>query len=262
MFEVRSRLGKILLQVVVTVMVIPFLIPLIAMVQGSFRGRGWDNYVTVLSLPEVPVFFLNSAIIAVATIILVYICTTLAAFGFSKLRVRGKEIFFWMILACLTLPEVVLITPLFSTAVALGLYNSYWSVILPMAALQMPFTILLARNFVDGIPDELFDAAKVDGANTWSAFWHIILPLTRPITAAVVVLTFVNTWNAYLLPLIFLQSADKQTITLLPQYFISQFTNDQTRVLASAVIIAFPLIIAYIFAQKFFERGLAAGALK
>jgi ABC-type glycerol-3-phosphate transport system permease component len=262
MFEVRSRRARVALQIVATLLVIPFLIPLIAMVQGSFKGRGWDNYATVLALPEVPLFFLNSAIISACTIALVYVCTVLASFGFSKLRVRGKEFFFWAILVCLTLPEVVLVAPLFSTAVALGLFDTYWSVILPLAALQMPFTILLARNFVDGIPNELFDAAKVDGASTWSAFWHIILPLTRPISAAIVVLTFVNAWNAYLLPLIFLQGPEKQTVTLLPQYFISQFTNDQTRVLASAVIIAFPVIIAYLLLQRLFERGLAAGALK
>ena len=110
----------------------------------------------------------------------------LAAFGFSKLHIRGKEIYFWMMLACLTLPEVVLLTPLFATTLRLGLYDTYWAVVLPLAALQMPFAVLLARNFIDGIPDELFEAARVDGASVFTAFRYIIVPLTRPIAAAIV----------------------------------------------------------------------------
>ena len=132
----------------------------------------------------------------------------------------------------------------------------------PAAALQIPFAVLLARNFVDGIPNELIEAARVDGATNFQAFRHIMLPLTRPIMAAIVVLVFISAWNGYLLPLLFLQTPDMQTITLVPQYFIGQYNNDQTKVLAAALITALPVIIAYISFQRFFERGLAAGALK
>jgi ABC-type glycerol-3-phosphate transport system permease component len=243
-------------------MVVPFVFPLIAMVQGSLAGIGWGNYATVLSLGLLPRFFINSVLLSVAVLVIVLVCTLTAAFGFSKLHIRGKELFFWMLLAALTLPEVVLLAPLFATVTATGAYNSLWAVIVPAAALQIPFTVLLARNFVDGIPDELIEAARVDGANTWQAFLHIIMPLTRPIVAAIVVLVFINSWNGYLFPLLFLQTPEQQTITLVPQYFVGQFNNDQTKVLAAAVLTALPVLIAYISLQKFFERGLAAGALK
>lgn len=262
MFETRSRTSRIVLQLIATLLVLPFLFPLVAMVQGSLAGEGWKNYLTVLSVPEVPLFFRNSAIIATVTILIVYACTMLAAFGFSKLRIPGKEVYFWMLLAALTLPEVVLLTPLFATSTTLNLYDTYWAVILPLAALQIPFTVLLARNFINGIPDGLLEAARVDGANTATAFWYIILPLTRPIAAAIVVLTLIGAWNDYLLPLVFLQSPDEQTITLLPSFFVGQFSNDQTKVLASAVITAIPEVAAYLALQKLFERGLSAGALK
>ena len=167
-----------------------------------------------------------------------------------------------MMLAALTLPEVVLLTPLFSTAIRAGPYNTYFAVMLPLAALQIPFTVLLTRNFVDGIPDDLFDAARVDGANVAGVFWHIILPLTRPIAAAIIILTLIGAWNDYLLPLVFLQSPSTQTITLLPQFFVSEFSDDQTKVVASAVITAIPEIVAYLCLQRLFERGLTAGALK
>jgi ABC-type glycerol-3-phosphate transport system permease component len=262
MFETRRLSSKIILQVILTIMVLPFLFPLIAMVQESLAGQGWDNYRVVWDTGVVPEFFRNSAIIAAGVIIIVYALTMLAAFGFSKLHIRGREIYFWMMLAALTLPEVVLLTPLFSTAIRLGLYNTYFSVMLPLAALQIPFAVLLTRNFVNGIPDDLFDAARVDGASAARIFWRIILPLTRPIAAAIIILTLIGAWNDYLLPLVFLQSSATETITLLPSYFVSEFSDDQTKVVASAVITAIPEIIAYLCLQRLFERGLTAGALK
>jgi ABC-type glycerol-3-phosphate transport system permease component len=216
----------------------------------------------VLSLPLLPGFFLNSALMAASVILITLVLTLTAAFGFSKLRVVGKEIYFWLLLATLTLPGVVLIAPLFATVTQVGAYNTLWAVILPLAALQVPFTVLLARNFVDGIPDELIEAARVDGANMLRTFWHVLLPLTRPIIAAILVLTFINSWNEFLLPLLFLQTPDQQTVTLVPQYFVGQYNNDQTKVLAAAVLTGLPVVIAYIFLQRYFERGLAAGALK
>jgi len=262
MFETRRIRTRVGLQILLTVLVVPFVFPLVAMVQGSLAGAGWGNYATVLSLPLLPDFFRNSAVIAVAVIAIVLVCTMTAAFGFAKLRVPGKEIFFWLLLACLTLPGVVLLAPLFATVTQVGAYNTLLAVILPLAALQVPFTTLLARNFVDGIPDQLIEAARVDGANAFRIFWHILLPLTRPIMAAILVLVFINSWNEFLLPLLFLQTPDQQTITLVPQYFVGQYNNDQTKVLAAAVLTGLPVVVLYVCLQRFFERGLAAGALK
>jgi multiple sugar transport system permease protein/raffinose/stachyose/melibiose transport system permease protein len=262
MFEARTRGGRILLQVILSLMVLPYLFPLIAMVQGSLQGQGWGNYAAVTQVPGFFQFFVNSAIIAAGTIIIVYIVTMLAAYGFAKLHIRAREVYFWMLLACLTLPTVVLIAPLFVTATTLGLYNTYWAVILPLAALQVPFAVLLSRNFINGIPNELFEAARVDGASSIRGFIYLVIPLTRPIAAAVIIFTLIGAWNEYLLPLIFLQDQSTQTITLIPQFFIGQFSNDQTKVLASAVITAIPEVVAYLCLQRLFERGLSAGAIK
>src|ERR1700709_720885 len=109
MFETRKVRTRIGLQILPTVLVVPFLFPLIAVGQGSLAGSGWGNYATVLSLPLLPGFFINSAIIAASVIVIVMICTMMAAFVFSKLHVGGKEIYFWLLLACLTLPGVVLL---------------------------------------------------------------------------------------------------------------------------------------------------------
>ncbi len=262
MFEVRSWWGKGLLQILATLLVLPYLFPLVGMVQGSFAGDGWGNYRDVLQVPGFFRFFLNSAIIAAGVIILVYSVTMLAAYGFAKLHIRFREVYFWMLLACLTLPEVVLLTPLFATTQALGLFNTYWAVILPLAALQVPFAVLLTRNFINGLPDEMFEAARVDGATSMRGFLYLVIPLTRPIAAAVLIFTLIGAWNDYLMPLVFLQSQDTQTITLVPQFFVGEFSSDQTKILASAVLTAIPEIVAYLCLQGMFERGLAAGAIK
>lgn len=262
MFDIRSRPSRWGAQLLATLIVVPYLLPLVAMVQGSLAGQGLGNYTKVFATGVVPTYFLNSALIATATIALVYVCTMLAAFGFAKLRIGGKEVWFWLLLLALTMPEAVLLTPLFVTASTFDMYNELIAVILPLAALQVPFTVLLARSFFAGIPNELMEAGRIDGANVVRVFWHIVLPLTRPIAGAIVVLTLINSWNAFLLPLLMLNDPGKQVVTLLPTFFMSQYTNDQTGVLAAAVITAVPVIAAYLLLQRSFERGLAAGALK
>lgn len=262
MIKVRSLHKKILLQILLLVMTLPYLLPLIQMFLGSLGGRGFYNYVAVWNTGVVPTYFRNSLIISGGVIVLVYIFSMTAGFGFAKLNILGKETFFWLILVALTLPEVILLTPLFVTFQRLRLFNTFFAVILPLAALQLPFTILLTRNFDKGIPSELMEAAKIDGATTTQTFWHVILPLTKPIGSAIIMLTLINSWNSYLLPLLFLQRPAMQTVTLLPQYFQGEFTNDQTKILAAAVMTALPEIIAYLCMQKNFEKGMSAGALK
>lgn len=262
MFETRTFASRLTLQVLVTVAVIPFLIPIYAMVSRSFTGAGWGNYQAVIGVPGFFRFFLNSAIVAGGSILIIYVATMMASFGFSKLRIRSKEVYFWMLMAALTLPEVVLIAPLYSTAVKLGMLGTFWSVILPIAALQIPFTILVARGYIDGIPDTLFEAARMDGASTWRVFISILLPMAKPIAVALIVLVLINAWNAYLLPKVFLVNDDMGVVTLLPEFFKRQYNDDTPKVLAAAVVTAIPTIVAYILLQKQFERGMAAGAIK
>jgi raffinose/stachyose/melibiose transport system permease protein len=261
-FDVHGRASRIGLQLLATLMILPFLAPLVFGVQGSLGGLGLGNYAKVWNTGIVPTVFMNSAIISVCTIAIVYACTMLAAFGFSKLRIFGREVWFWAILAALTVPEAVILTPLFVVASNFDLYDELIAVILPLAALQVPFTILIARNFFDGVPNEIMEAARVDGANGLQVFWSIVLPLTRPITAAIIVFTLISSWNSYLLPMLMLTDQSKQVVTLLPSFFTSQYTNDQTGVLAAAVITAVPEVLVYLLFQKSFERGLSAGALK
>jgi raffinose/stachyose/melibiose transport system permease protein len=262
MFEARTIRGRLLLQLLVTIAVVPFLIPIVTMVARSLSGAGWANYAAVFAVPGFGRFFLNSAIVAGASILIVYLATMAASYGFSKLRIRRKEVFFWLMMAALTLPEVVLIAPLYATAVRLGLLGTFWAVILPIAALQIPFTVLITRGYVDGIPDALFEAARLDGASAWRVFWSILIPLARPMAVALIILVLINSWNAYLLPKVFLINDDMGVVTLLPEFFRRQYNDDTPKILAAAVVTAIPTVIAYVALQKQFERGMAAGAIK
>lgn len=263
MFETRTRLARVGLTALLAVMVIPFVVPLFTMVQGSLQGRGWGNYRTVIELEGFWLYFRNSIVISLATITIVYFLTMAASFGFSKLRIRNKELYFWLMMGALTMPEVVLLTPLVIMASKTGMAGTFWAVIIPLVALQIPFTTLLTRSYVDGIPDALFEAARIDGAGTWRQFWYVLVPLAKPMAVAIVVLVLINSWNSYLLPLVLLgQEHGHMVVTQLPNSFKTQYTDDQTKILAGAVLAALPEIIAYISLQRHFERGMAAGAIK
>ena len=191
-----------------------------------------------------------------------YVATMMAAFAFAKLRIPWKNLIFYILLAALTLPPAVLMVPLFTTVLRLGLFDTYWAVILPLVALAIPFTTLLARTYVTGLPDDLLDAAKIDGATTFQAFVMIILPLCGPITAVIVVWSMLMAWNEYMIPLLFMQDPAKQVVTQLPSYFLSEYGSDETKIITASVITSLPVIIVYLFLQRFIERGLTAGAVK
>jgi raffinose/stachyose/melibiose transport system permease protein len=260
--EVRSWKGRLVLQIIITIVALAFALPLYWTIRYSLVGSGLGNYAVVLSNPELPLFFLNSAIIAAGTIAVTFVCTMLCSFALAKLKLRWKEGFFYLLLIALTMPTAVLTVPLFVTIQHLGLFNTYWAVILPISALTIPFNVLLARGYIAELPDELLEAARIDGCSTFGLFRMIILPLVKPISAVIVVWTLITAWNEYLLPLIFLQDPSKQTVTLLPQFFEGQFGSDQGKIVAAAVIALAPEVIAYVFAQRWFERGLTAGAIK
>ena len=260
MIPTPTRAGKFVLQTALTILVAPFFLVLFAAVQQSFQGAGpWENYLTVLRVPGLFGFFWNSVQIAAWTVLLTYIAAILAAFALAKLRVVGREVVYLVLVLALALPPVILTVPLFVTMQRLGLFDSLWSVILPLTALSVPLSVILARGFIAGIPDELFDAAKIDGASTVRGFWHSVLPLARPVSAVMCIWTFVLAWNEYLLPLLFLQSPAKQTVTLLPTYFIGQYGSDYTKISAASVMIALPTIVFYLATQKYFERGMLGG---
>ncbi|MBZ2198965.1 carbohydrate ABC transporter permease [Occultella gossypii] len=258
-----TRRSRLIAQLVATVVVIPFAFPLVTILVTSFGGEGAvANYAAVISETPFLRFALNSLVIAVGTVALVYACTMSAGYAFAKMQFRGKSLLFNAILVGLILPTLAIIVPIFITVQRLGLFSNPIAVIVPLSATLVPFTLLLARNYLVGIPDEILEAARVDGATSFGTLIRIVIPLSAPISAVVVVWAFLQAWNDLFLPLLILQDEDARAITQVPLYFTSQYGSDVPKIFASLVLLSLPIVIAYLALQKLFERGLTAGAVK
>ena len=263
MFVRPNLLTRIVCQIVATLVALPFALALVALVATSFGGAGAAaNYAAVLTQTPFARSTLNSAVISLGVIALVYACTMLAAFAFSKMHFRGKKLVFNAILVGLVLPSIALVVPLFIMVQRTGLFNNYLSVIVPLATTIVPFTLLLTRNYIAGIPDEVLEAARLDGCSSFGTLVRVVLPLSRPITAVIIVWAFLQGWNEFFLPLLFFQDPNMQTVTTIPLYFTSTYGSDQPKIFAALVLICLPVVIAYLCLQKFFEKGLSAGAIK
>ncbi len=263
MFLRTSLTTKIIFQAVATIIALPFALGLITIIATSFGGAGFAaNYAAVLTKTPFLRSTLNSAAISLGVIALVYVCTMLSAYAFAKMRFKGKKLIFNAILVGLVLPAIALIVPLFIMVQRLNLFNNYLSVIVPLATTTIPFTLLLTRNYLANIPDEVLEAARIDGCTSFAALVRIVLPLSRPITAVIIVWAFLQGWNEFFLPLLFFQDPSLQTVTTIPLYFTSTYGSDQPKIFAALVLICLPVVIAYLSLQKFFEKGLSAGAIK
>ncbi len=249
-------------QVVLTLLAFLFMAPLAITLVVSLQGEGLGNYLAVIRHPMIPRFFFNSVLVTSVTILLVYFVTLLAAYAFSKLALRGKTLLFNAILIALLLPGVAILVPLFFTIRSLGLVNNYFALILPYTAFSAPFTLLLMRNFFDGLPNELVYASRIDGCNTFTTLWYILMPLSKPISVVVVLWTFLSVWNEFFLVLLFMQDETKRTLTHAPQFFIGVYAQDTGKIFATLVLISLPIVITYLRLQNYFERGMTSGAIK
>ena len=237
-------------------------IPIVIMLYASFRNGGIQNYLTPLTHSFFVRGFLNSTIIAVPTVILVIFIASLTGFALSKLNLIGREIIFPVFLVALMLPVSAIIIQLFLMMIRLNLLNNHLGVILPVVSLTMPFGLLVIKNYMDDIPNDIVEASVIDGCSHFTIYWRIVLPLSLPALSAVTIFAFLNAWNEYLLPLVALRRMDLLPVTRLTSFFINQFTRNYHMFFASSVIIILPVVVVYVFLQRYFIRGLTAGALK
>jgi len=200
--------------------------------------------------------FLTSSIITLAVVLL----ASLAAFGFSRIAFRGRTFLFFVIIAGLIIPPQILIVPLFTEMNALGLVDTYWGIILPQIA--APIAVFIFKQFFDGIPHELEDAARVDGASRLRVYWQIWMPLSRPAIAAVAIFIFVLSWKNFLWPFIVVTNTDMMTIPVGIATVQSSYGVRYADIMASAVLAGLPLIIVFLFFQRQIVQGIANTGLK
>lgn len=222
----------------------------------------WSNYVQILLSARYWQVLGNSLFIAIATVFLTLALSSMAAFTFAHLKFFGDRYLMSYLQLGMLFPAATAILPLFIKIRDIGLLDSHWGVILPQVAFALGMAIMLLRNAFKEIPSELLDAAMLDGCGYMTYFFYITLPLSGPILATVSVISFVGSWNNYLLPLVVLNSESRYPWTLGLMAYQGQYATSWQLVLAFITLTILPAVIMFILAQKYIVAGLTAGAVK
>jgi multiple sugar transport system permease protein len=219
-----------------------------------------DNYIDLFDAMNFGKPFMNTIIVALSITFLSVMLSSMAGYGFAKFKFRGREKLFLIVLGTLMVPGQITMIPVFLMLNQMGLVNTYAGLIFPPIA--NAFNIFFMRQFIKSLPDELIDAAKMDGANEGFIFFKIILPLTKPALAAITIFTFTGSWNSFLWPLIIAQDESMYTLPVAVSVLGGQYTERIALQMAGACIVIAPLIIVFLIAQKYFIKGIALTGLK
>lgn len=214
-----------------------------------------------IAMSRLILWFINTAFIALFSTAVHVLFDSMAGYAFAKRKFPGSNLFFWMILAALMIPGQVTLVPLYLMISKLGLVNTFAGVILP--GLADVIGIFLLKQFIQTLPTELLEAARIDGASEWSTFTRIVLPLSAPALAVTAIFAFQRYWNSFLWPLIVLQSPDLFTLQVGLSYIhTSEFGTNYGLLMAGAAMAAIPMILFFFAFQKYFMQGLRIGAVK
>lgn len=252
-------------------------VPLYYMVVSSLRPGGgffvanrlspprdpmWSNYTTLFTDKGFGRFFVNSVILTATSVVLATIVAVLAAYAFTRLRGKLANVLFVGTVALLAVPPIIVLVPLFLLAAKLGLVNTYAAPIVIYVGFVLPFSVLMLRNYFEAIPRELLQAARVDGAGALDELRHVVLPLSKPAVLALAVINGLWVWNELLISIVFLQTNDLRTLQAGIAFFAGRNVADVPLILAGSVVATIPILVAFVFGQRYFVRGLTGGAVK
>jgi multiple sugar transport system permease protein len=226
------------------------------------RHLAFSNYLDVFRQTGMARYLFNSLVITVPAVMGAISLATLAGFALAKYRFRGSTVLFAMFIGGNFVPYQILMVPVRNMTLHAGLYDSFGALILFHIAFQSGFAVFFTRNFIAELPDELLDAARLDGISEWNIFRHIVLPLTRPALAALAVLLFTFVWNDYFWALVLVQSDSVRPVTTALQALLGQFVAAWQLVSAAAIIAAMPPMLVFFAMQRHFIAGLTLGATK
>ena len=220
----------------------------------------WENYVNIWSDSNMLVWVGNTVFFAICVTFLQVFTGSFAAYGFSKVKFRGRNVLFLIYIATMAVPWKAYMIPQFKILSAIGLSDTRWSIILLQAF--GAFGVFMMKQFYDTIPEELSEAARLDGLSEFGIYRRIVLPLSGPSIAALGIITFTNTWNDYMGPLIYLRSPSLYTIQLGLKTFISQNSADYAMIMTGSVMSVLPILIVFLIGQKQFIEGIATSGMK
>ena len=217
----------------------------------------------IITGPTVPAairWLVNSVYMAVAAMLLTCLTAAMAGYALAKKRFFGKTILFSLIVCAMALPKQVILIPLLREMNALGLYDTSWSVIFPV--IGWPFGVFLLQQFAEGIPTEMVEACRIDGASEWRTFTDVMFPMIKPGVGACAIFTFINTWNDYFMQLIMLTSNKNLTVALGIATMQGESSIDFGLLMAGAALASVPIIVVFLIFQKYFTKGITMGAVK
>jgi raffinose/stachyose/melibiose transport system permease protein len=251
--------------------------PFLVLIYGSLKSEGdflanplslplvphFENYAYAWNAAHIPNYTVNSAIVAIATVLLTLILASTASYGLSRFRFRAGRPIYLSFILLLTIPVQIYIIPLYIIVVKLRLADNLLGLILPYTAGSLPLAVFLFRTYFDALPSELVDAARMDGCNHLRAFMHIVLPLAKPIVATVSIFTFVGAWNEFFLALVFIHNPSLATLPLgLQAFFVNQYQTQFPQLFATLIVSIAPIVAVYLVLQRQFMAGLTAGAIR
>lgn len=220
----------------------------------------WENYIEPWRQYPFARWLTNSVVIAITSVVLTVVINLCAGYAFAKLRFPGRNLLFLLILSTLMVPVQVIMIPQFQIVIDLNLLNSTWGVVIPRLA--EAFGLFMARQFFLAIPDELLEAARCDGAGHFRTFWRIVLPLSKPLIAVLVIFTFMWRWNEFIWPLIVLTDSNSYTLPVGLQFLIGQFSTNFGPLLAMSFLSILPMLLVFAIFQRYFVEGVARTGIK
>ncbi|MHB8278755.1 MAG: carbohydrate ABC transporter permease [Candidatus Humimicrobiaceae bacterium] len=262
MFHIKIKRTKVLTNIALLFIVTIFAFPLFYLVKTSLELRGFTNYYNALTKVNLFLYIRNSFIVTFSTVCLVSVITVPAAFIFSKIKFRLKNVLYLIIIITLMVPGISIVVPLVKIIKAFGLFNNYLSLILIYTALNIPLSLILAKGFMDQLPKELVEASIIDGCSVFRMFISIFLPLSKPILAIIWVLTALSSWNEFIFAKLFMTKESMEMVTTIPIKFQNNFYTDIPGLFAALVLIQLPIVILFLSFQRVFIEGITAGAIK
>ena len=267
--------GRLLLVGALLLIAVVTAIPLLWMLSASFMASGEANafpppffpkritleqYRALFTRLHVARYLTNSFLLSVSVTAISLLLNSMAGYAFAKFRFRGRARLFRTLLSALVIPAQVAMLPLFLLLREIGVINTYWGVIIPgMASI---FGIFLVRQYAVSIPDDLLDAARIDGASEWRIYWSIVLPVCKPILVTLAIFTFMGTWNDFMWPLIVLTDDRMYTLPVALANLVGEHVQDTELMMAGSVLTVAPVLLLFIVLQRYYIRGIMMGSVK
>lgn len=271
-----STLGKVAITTTMVVLTITFIYPLFYMLMNTFKDKfqylestfampeslDWTNYKVMLVDFKIMRYFMNTAIITVTCMALVLILSIFASYAFARIKFKGKTFAYLFVISTLFMPGQATMIPTYVMFSKYGLINSHWSVILGSVAGSVPAAVMLMRGAFMGVPNDLIESGKIDGAGYFTTVFRIVMPVSLATMSIVLINNFIGNWNNFLAPMLYLTEQKKQTIMVALANLVGKNDGLPTRQLTGILLSVLPTIVLYLFLQRYMVKGVMVGSLK